>query len=145
MKTSRALILANLISLLFFILLIIGLFYNSSLIQLDSQISSFMQSIKNNFLTVFFKAISFIFDIKIIVILSLIFSVYLWINSSKIEAVFFMLTISISGGLLYLLKELIQRARPLNAIVSETNYSFPSGHALTSVVFFGLLIYLISK
>ena len=41
------------------------------------------------------------------------------------------------------LKELIQRARPENALIdASSTYSFPSGHATLAITFFSLLIYL---
>ena len=45
-----------------------------------------------------------------------------------------------------LLKVIIARDRPnINRLVTETGYSFPSGHSITSMVFYGYLIYLIYK
>lgn len=51
---------------------------------------------------------------------------------------------SLSGGyaLESLLKQIIQRARPENALVGHAKFSFPSGHATMSIIFFCLLIYL---
>ena len=40
-----------------------------------------------------------------------------------------------------LFKTVIMSPRPLNEIIAETGYSFPSGHATSSVVFFGVLTY----
>lgn len=55
--------------------------------------------------------------------------------------------ISLSSlGLMSLLKNLIQRDRPPNQLVEGiTNFSFPSGHAMMSVAFYGLLIWWASK
>jgi len=45
-----------------------------------------------------------------------------------------------SLGLMSLLKNLVQRYRPSSPLVDGiTNFSFPSGHALMSVAFYGLL------
>lgn len=42
------------------------------------------------------------------------------------------------------LKLLFVRPRPLHlAIIKETGYSFPSGHAMASVAFYGFLIYIL--
>lgn len=53
-------------------------------------------------------------------------------------------TIAISSLLLMFgLKHLFARNRPNNQLLQEaTNYSFPSGHALMSVTFYGLLAYI---
>ncbi len=49
-------------------------------------------------------------------------------------------------GLNQLLKRILQRPRPTEfRIVEETGYSFPSGHSMVSMAFYGYLIYLIYK
>ncbi len=45
-----------------------------------------------------------------------------------------------------LLKQIVQRPRPTEfRIIDETGYSFPSGHSMISMAFYGLLIYLVYK
>lgn len=45
-----------------------------------------------------------------------------------------------------LLKRILQRSRPTEfRIIEETGYSFPSGHSMVSMAFYGYLIYLIYK
>ncbi len=45
-----------------------------------------------------------------------------------------------------ILKSLLQRPRPTGfRIINETGYSFPSGHSMISMAFYGFLIYLIYK
>ena len=45
-----------------------------------------------------------------------------------------------------LLKRILQRPRPTEfRIVEETGYSFPSGHSMVSMAFYGFLIYLIYR
>ena len=45
-----------------------------------------------------------------------------------------------------LLKRILRRPRPTEfRIVEETGYSFPSGHSITSMVFYGYLVYLTYK
>ncbi len=45
-----------------------------------------------------------------------------------------------------LLKRILQRTRPTEyRIIEETGYSFPSGHSMISMAFYGYLIYLIYK
>jgi len=46
----------------------------------------------------------------------------------------------------FLFKNLFERSRPdLFRVVEEAGYSFPSGHAMVSVCFYGMLTYLIVR
>ena len=48
------------------------------------------------------------------------------------------------GGLVVRgLKELFHRARPMEQVIPAEGYSFPSGHAFASTVFYGMLVYLV--
>lgn len=54
--------------------------------------------------------------------------------------------LGIITGLNIVLKQIVQRPRPTEyRIVNETGYSFPSGHSMVSMAFYGFLIYLIYK
>lgn len=45
-----------------------------------------------------------------------------------------------------ILKNILQRTRPIEySIIPETGYSFPSGHSMISMAFYGYLIYLVYK
>ena len=54
-----------------------------------------------------------------------------------------LLFFSMIGGLLFevLIKLIMHRARPENALIEVSGYSFPSGHATMAVIFFSLLLY----
>lgn len=58
------------------------------------------------------------------------------------------LAIGLAGGavLSFLLKNLFHRVRPdLFRVVQETGYSFPSGHALATMCFYGMVAFLIMR
>lgn len=50
-----------------------------------------------------------------------------------------------SLAMMFLLKALFKRSRPLYPLENAKGLSFPSGHAIMSVTFYGLLIYIISQ
>ena len=57
-----------------------------------------------------------------------------------------MINLLISTVLNIILKNVVQRPRPNEfRLITETGYSFPSGHSMVSMAFYGLLIYLIYK
>ena len=51
-----------------------------------------------------------------------------------------------AASLNFLIKNVIQRPRPVGyRLIDETGYSFPSGHSMVSMAFYGYLIYIINK
>ena len=51
-----------------------------------------------------------------------------------------------AGGLVVLgLKALFARDRPADQIIQATGFSFPSGHAFASTVFYGMMVYLVFR
>ena len=86
-----------------------------------------------------------LFDIIPMIILGLVVSLYLFVKCSKKEAYFFASLLISAGILIKLLKELIIKARPLDMLIQESGYAFPSGHATIAVVFFGGLAYILSQ
>ena len=70
---------------------------------------------------------------------------FILIKNKKIGVSIFSNLVMITA-LNQLLKNILQRPRPTEyRIIEETGYSFPSGHSMISMVFYGYLIYLIYK
>ena len=70
---------------------------------------------------------------------------FIFIKNKKI-GVSVILNLVIITVLNQLLKRIVQRPRPTEfRIVEESGYSFPSGHSMVSMAFYGYLIYLIYK
>ncbi|MBU3924189.1 MAG: phosphatase PAP2 family protein [Nanoarchaeota archaeon] len=115
---------------------------------IDTTTLTLMQQIQNPTLTTFSKITATITDPIVLIIISLAIATYLYINKEKTKAIFFASTITITGALITILKQIIQRPRPLppTPYPLPPSFSFPSGHATMSIVFFGLLAYfLINK
>lgn len=124
---------------------LVEIMYHGFLTRLDLSVNLFMPVLRNAFLTLLSKGIDILFDTLPVLCVSLILAVYLWLRHVKKEALFFACIMLITAGAISVLKIVIQRARPLNAIIPATGFAFPSGHATTAVVFFGLLTYLIIR
>lgn len=75
----------------------------------------------------------------------LVVTLFIVIKNKKIGASIFSNLVIITV-LNQLLKRILQRPRPTEfRIVEETGYSFPSGHSMVSMAFYGYLVYLIYK
>ena len=112
--------------------------YNNGLTSFDLKISEFIWNFRNNNLTSIMKFISFLASSKFIIIVLLS---YIIIKRD----ILFPLNMSISTIINQIIKRIIKRQRPSNFLVKEKNYSFPSGHSMASVSFYGYIIYKIYK
>lgn len=107
---------------------------------IDSAVYKFIIGFRNDSLTNFFKLFTKLGTVKIC--LSVEFILIL-IFRNKIYIVFPFTTIFIKGLNLFT-KLIVDRERPnILRLVAEKETSFPSGHAMLSITFFGLLIYFI--
>lgn len=89
------------------------------------------------------KIISTIFNDKILLLIMVLLSVFLfWIKEAK-KAIFIFFSAGFGGLILFIIKYTVQRVRPLPEVFS--GYSFPSGHSTIVVVFFISLLFVINK
>ncbi|MFA5174371.1 MAG: phosphatase PAP2 family protein [Candidatus Pacearchaeota archaeon] len=110
--------------------------------QLDNSISKAIPSLWNPFLTGFFSIITYIGNTNTMITLGLILFVILVLRKEYRKGIISSVILIFSAGLGELIKFIIQRQRPLNSLIQRTDPSFPSLHALGSLIFFSLIIYL---
>ncbi|MFC3344581.1 phosphatase PAP2 family protein [Paenibacillus abyssi] len=111
---------------------------------IDGWIIQSIQQQEAPFWTGFMKLLSFIGSGQIVTVFSGIAALLL-INLYKrrTEALFFLVTVIGSALLNILLKLYFQRERPdLHTLITETGYSFPSGHSMNAFTFYGIVSYL---
>lgn len=117
---------------------------NGKILELDLNIYKFFsENIINDKLTPIVKVITHIGGAKIVLVLTLLAIILIKGLKNKL----FLLTgIVGTAGLNVVLKHIIQRERPnINRLIPEKGYSFPSGHSMMSMAFYGMLIFLIFK
>lgn len=110
----------------------------------DETISSYIVSYRTPARTAFFQVVTDLGDgityVALIVALGMFFYFYLkkWTYTLQITAVLILATLSNIA-----LKKVINRARPVaEHLVSVNTLSFPSGHSMSAMAFYGFLIYL---
>ena len=80
-----------------------------------------------------------------IALISITIALLLFLKNKKI-GIAIAINLIVSTVLNLLLKNIVQRPRPTEyRMISETGYSFPSGHSMVSMAFYGFLIYVIYK
>ncbi len=139
-------IILSIVFLLLFILIASNL-NNPSIKSIDQTISQLALNNQNNFLFTISKIISSIFEPAIIIpTILLVCLAFIIKKKRKFEKQLFFTSI-IAGILIYSLKFILAVSRPTTQLITVTQSSFPSGHALMSFVLFSFLIvfYLNSK
>ena len=124
---------------LFLIVLIFVLKYDNLVI--DNYIINLFKY-KNDLLTNFMKIITLFGSAYVIVPCCIILLFALKNKKNKILMTSNLVIITLLNQLL---KCVFRRLRPINGIISESGYSFPSGHSMVSMAFYGFLIYLLYK
>ena len=111
--------------------------------ETDQQLLDFISTCISPGLTRVMEALTFLGNHQFLIPANLLLITLLLIRKEKGMALT-VLIVALSSLFLKLgLKELFRRPRPDNPLVEGiTNYSFPSGHALMSVAFYGLLIWM---
>ena len=111
----------------------------------DNAISLFFSVHNNMILTNIFKVISFICSPKFMIILNVLLFIFIIVKKKYKLSIIVLSSIS-SVIFNNLVKIIVRRERPdYLRMVVEKSYSFPSGHTMISVLFFGSIIYLVNK
>lgn len=127
------------IVILLFLLVLVAIFP-----KVDILTYNFLSPIKSSYIIAIMKFISFLGNFEFILVISAVLIIYLLYHKKKKEINFYVS--SVVGGelLVYVLKHVIGRERPLSFLSSGlTDYSFPSGHAFVSLVAYGAMALLL--
>lgn len=116
-------------------------FTSDSIILADQWINTNIQLLWNPLLNGIMIFITNIGDIINIITLSTALFIALIISKKYYNAT--LLLCSIGGGALTvkIIKSIGERLRPENAMISVSDYSFPSAHSTMAIIFFSLLVY----
>ena len=97
---------------------------------------------KSDILTNIMKIITFLGSALSIILLTVLLII---VVNGKRNKILILITVIVTTWLKQLLKNVFQRGRPIDSIIEESGYSFPSGHSMVSMAFYGFLIYLVYK
>ena len=133
------------ISLMFltlFLLVSIDVTFNGILTKVGYSINLAMPSIQKPIFISMAIFVHYFFDVLPMLFILFIVCVFLLIRKQKVKSIILALGTGFSALSLVVLKELFHQARPINALILENDFSYPSGHVLMTVVFFGLLVFM---
>ena len=130
------------LSLIIFLILGYLVKTNNDLI-IDTVIYNLISNIITDDLTNLIKFITFLGSATVVILITIIALIILKNKKIGLFMALDLITITIFQ---YLLKAIFGRSRPIGInLIEESSYSFPSGHSLTAMAFYGFIIYLIYK
>ena len=141
MKEKKYLI----IGLLIFLIIDATLILTNNISWFDNFIYNIVINLKSDFMTNVMKGITFLGSVKFIIIINVLLFIY-----SMVKKKYNLLLITISSItspiVNNILKVIFKRPRPIIInMIEERSYSFPSGHSMISILFYGSIIYLLNK
>ena len=149
MEKLKAIIIKKSKWIIFFLCIIVFLVFaeevfNKDMIILDEIGYKFISThLISNFATPIVKIITNFGGATFLIFLTAV--LFVIIKNKKIGASI-IANLSFAAILNTLLKNVLQRPRPTeHRIIDESGYSFPSGHSMVSMAFYGFFIYLIYK
>lgn len=108
----------------------------------DTFIYKWMSRIQNDLLTFFMKYVTYLSSSLFILLLTILLLIIIKDKKKKIG-----ILLNLSGivFLNQILKRILKRPRPAVSLIPISGYSFPSGHAMVSLAFYGFLAILLLK
>lgn len=118
-----------------------------SVSNLDTILANSVYSLRTTVLTQIMKIITDLGNpLSVAIFLCVVFLILFLLKKRKY--IFSILISSVFGEIfVYVMKIIVQRPRPLiqNALIIETDPSFPSGHAMIAVTVYGLIFYFLME
>jgi membrane-associated phospholipid phosphatase len=113
----------------------------------DTGVSNFVLNFRSKGLTDFFRFVTDLGDRNTYIVITIALALFFWLRYKKwkfslqIVSVLLLSAVSNVG-----LKQVINRARPsLDHLVQVNTLSFPSGHSMSAMAYYGFLIYLTTR
>lgn len=130
------------------IVILIGIFkYEKGALPIDSwMIDLVVNVLRTDWLTSILKVITFFGEAKLLIPVGIIGALIgFFFFKDKKRTVCFAGNLIIIAGANWVIKHIIQRPRPSEALrlVEEDGYSYPSGHAMVTTAFYGLIIWFV--
>ena len=140
-KKSHLLSIALVVVCVFVFLFLVIKYKVAGVFQIDVKAINFSQSIQNPILTNVFKILTHCGSILTILIITILL---ICICKPLEQKIMLVANVGAVSLFCWIVKHIIVRPRPENInLIQEVGYSFPSAHALISVVFYGFVIFLL--
>lgn len=141
-SNQNFLLLISVFSILCFLVL---LFFQGHFFNLNQSVNNWAETLHNEVLTQATTVIANVFGTAILLVATFPVAGFFIYKRQVSSALLLVGAMGLTALLLQLFKNFVVSPRPLNGLMFEGDYSFPSGHVTSAIVFFGVLTYVISK
>jgi len=122
------------------LMLVIGLFFRKHVYNVDYYILDAIRHFVTEEFTICIKIITNIASNIVLCVITIV--ILIFIKNKRIGLLIFV-NLIIAALCNYILKYMFNRERPLEyMLIDESGFSFPSGHSMVAMTFYGFLIYL---
>lgn len=118
---------------------------SQSIVSADIRIANLLAYFRNPELIKIFFWITLLGKWQIIIGSAFIISTILWLWHKRSYILYLWMTLIAGEVFNYFGKLFVHRARPLHPVYVENSFSFPSGHAMVAVIFYGFLAYILIR
>jgi undecaprenyl-diphosphatase len=130
------------VALLFLVGFLLVAAFRGSFDGVNASVNSWAASINAGAFTGSAKVIAVILDTEPLFIISLAAAAVLFTLHYRRDVLLLLGAMVGDAFLVEITKTLVHSPRPVDMLIHETDYSFPSGHVTGSIVFFGVLTFL---
>lgn len=119
----------------------------NELVSFDDAIISFFKTVQTSMLDSIYITITELGSVWFLTTMSVLVILLLWFKAKdKWGILFFIIAVGGSGLLTWILKHTYERGRPsINEEIDAIGFSFPSGHSMGSLIFYGFITYFILR
>jgi undecaprenyl-diphosphatase len=128
-------------ALLFLVFFLFVAYFRGAFYSIDLAVNSWAAALNMGFFTGAAKLVSVGFDTDPLLVASVVVAFFLFILHYRGYSSLLLGAMAGDALLVEFFKTILASPRPLNGIIVVTGYSFPSGHTTSSVVLFGILVY----
>lgn len=115
---------------------------SDSIVALDHLVSQQMSLLSEAGVIDVFIAITSLASTPITILVVLLTAIICWVVRQRYIIIGLLIAVIGSTIFTFVTKMLFQRARPIDILLFESTYSFPSGHATVTVALYGFLAYI---
>jgi undecaprenyl-diphosphatase len=120
-------------------------FLGESVPLLDQHVHDWFLLVRDDGLVTFFKIMTVLGNWQVLLPSTVVLCILFFFNSLRRFVVPLLATVFCAEATTFVLKLVVARPRPLDGLLSENDFSFPSGHATIALAFYGFLVFIVTE